>query len=305
MGQDDQLVSSARNGCITATSTFELGIGSCGQGETQRFTFPVASGTVVGLGGLCLGVADVRGADGVAAQLISCDSRGAQAWSRPADGTVRSLDKCLDVAGAGSANGTRVQLYTCNGTAAQAWNFHADGTILNPSSGKCLDVTDRRAENGTQLQIWDCFGGENQRWAGPVWSPRDGARSSADWQYGPAAFSGTIRSDRAGVESGQLFLDGATQGTVQGRHGTQVSDGAMHSAVTSVSATCSSVQLELREVTAYGAAGGDATTIPSYTITLTRDRTEKEVTRRYCAIAASVRLGAGPDEIARRLNAIL
>ncbi|WP_344065887.1 ricin-type beta-trefoil lectin domain protein [Microbacterium pumilum] len=305
IGQEDQLATSTGNGCITATTDSELGIRGCVDDETQRFAFPVARGPLVGLGGMCLEVGPPSGADASRVSLHTCTNADAQSWSRPTDGTVRSLDKCLDVVAAGSANGTRVQAYRCNGTAAQLWNLHANGTLLNPSTGKCLDVDGPRGRDGAPLQIWDCFSGADQQWGAAVWSARDGARAPAQWQYGPASFVGALRADRVGVESGQLFIDGATQGTVQGRHGTQISDGALRTSVTSVSATCNAVRLDLGSVTAFGAAGGDATTIPSLTIRLAPDRTEKNASLRYCAIAVALRAGASPQDIARRLNAIL
>ncbi|MFI1195204.1 ricin-type beta-trefoil lectin domain protein [Micromonospora sp. NPDC020750] len=125
---------------------------------------PTGSGTVTGLGGRCLDVVDKQSGDGTPVQIWDCHGEPNQQWSRPGDGTLRSLGKCLDVSGAATNNGARVQISTCNGTAAQRWTATTAGTLVNPQSDRCLDVVDVNNSNGARLQIWDCHAQPNQTW---------------------------------------------------------------------------------------------------------------------------------------------
>ena len=127
-------------------------------------TPPAGSGTITGLGNRCLDVVDHQSSDGTPVQIWDCHGESNQKWSRPGDGTIRSLGKCLDISGGATNNGARVQIWTCNGSGAQRWTATAAGTLVNPQSNKCLDVVDVNNSNGARLQIWDCHNGPNQRW---------------------------------------------------------------------------------------------------------------------------------------------
>ncbi|MGW6931944.1 ricin-type beta-trefoil lectin domain protein [Lentzea sp. NPDC054927] len=120
------------------------------------------SGAIVGIGGKCVDVSNSGTADGTAIQLWTCNSSGAQQWSRSGD-TLRALGKCMDVASGGTADGTLVQLWTCNSSGAQAWS-RVGTTLRNPQSGKCLDASGNSSADGTRLIIWTCTGGTNQNW---------------------------------------------------------------------------------------------------------------------------------------------
>jgi hypothetical protein len=121
------------------------------------------TGTLTGIGGMCVDVDNAGTADGTKVQLYGCNNTTAQSWTRTGD-TLRALGKCLDVTGGATANNTLVQLWTCNGSAAQRWVAQANGALLNPASGRVLDAFGGATANGTRLQIFDANGGANQVW---------------------------------------------------------------------------------------------------------------------------------------------
>ncbi|MFD3776325.1 PQQ-dependent sugar dehydrogenase [Streptomyces sp. NPDC058612] len=140
--------------------------------DIDEFSFTTSpSGTgpgqVKGVNGKCLDIDGAGTADGTQAQIWTCNTTSAQAWSVPTDGTLRALGKCLDVSGGATANGTKVQLWTCNGTGAQKWAAQADGTIRNPQSAKCLDASGGTWNDGTPVHLWTCHTGPNQKWTLP------------------------------------------------------------------------------------------------------------------------------------------
>ncbi|WP_443677203.1 family 16 glycoside hydrolase [Micromonospora phytophila] len=122
-----------------------------------------AAGTITGIGGKCLDVANSGTADGTKIQLWTCNGTNAQKWSRVGN-SFQALGKCLDVDNGGTTNGTKVQLWTCNGSGAQAWQPQSNGSILNPQSGKVLDAAGASTADGTQIHIWEYVGGANQHW---------------------------------------------------------------------------------------------------------------------------------------------
>jgi len=121
------------------------------------------TGTITGIGGKCLDLADAGAADYTKVQLYTCNNSSSQSWTRDGD-TLRAHGKCLDIDNSGTANGTKVQLYTCNNTAAQVWQPQADGALLNPRSGKVLDAAGGSSADGTQIQIWEWSDVAQQRW---------------------------------------------------------------------------------------------------------------------------------------------
>ncbi|GGN27999.1 glucosylceramidase [Actinoplanes campanulatus] len=135
---------------------------------TATFTWagtatPTPGGTITGLGGKCVDVAGAATANGTAIQLYGCNGTAAQQWSRPGDGTLRSLGKCLDISGPSNADGTVAHLWDCHTGTSQKWTLDSSQRLVNTYSGKCLDVTGNTSADGTRLQIWTCTTGANQR----------------------------------------------------------------------------------------------------------------------------------------------
>ncbi len=136
---------------------------------TATFTWsgtgsPAPTGTVTGLAGECADVAGANAANGTAVQLYTCNGTAAQQWSRPGDGTLRSLGKCLDVSGPGNADGTVAHLWDCHTGSSQKWTVDGSQRLVDQCSGKCLDVAGNTSADGTRLQIWACTTGANQKW---------------------------------------------------------------------------------------------------------------------------------------------
>jgi prepilin-type N-terminal cleavage/methylation domain-containing protein len=131
-------------------------------------TATTSTGPFTGVGGNCVGLANLTGNDGTAVRLGTCDASAGQQWVAPASypGTIRVLGKCLDVNGGSRTTGAVVQLYGCNSTGAQVWTLQADGTLLNPQSARCL-TTNPSTPTGTQLYISECTTAANQQWLLP------------------------------------------------------------------------------------------------------------------------------------------
>jgi phosphatidylinositol-3-phosphatase len=126
-----------------------------------------AAGPVTGYQGLCLDVwagGVINGPPPV--QVYDCNHGANQSWTRPGDGTLRSLGKCLEVQGGNTGNATPVQQNDCSGAGAQQWTPQANGELFNPQSGRCLDDS-RYGGSGTHLIIYDCNDGTNQQWKLP------------------------------------------------------------------------------------------------------------------------------------------
>ncbi|MEV4277040.1 RICIN domain-containing protein [Actinoplanes xinjiangensis] len=137
---------------------------------TATFTWsgtgsPTPGGTITGLAGKCVDVAGAVNTNGTAIQLYGCNGTAAQQWSRPGDGTLRSLGKCLDISGPSNADGTVVHLWDCHTGTSQKWTLDSSQRLVNTYSGKCLDVTGNSSADGARLQIWTCTTGANQKWA--------------------------------------------------------------------------------------------------------------------------------------------
>ncbi|MET7403828.1 ricin-type beta-trefoil lectin domain protein [Dactylosporangium sp. NPDC005572] len=100
-------------------------------------------------GGRCL--------DGGALLLVECDGSAAQAWTAPADGTLRVAGQCLQ------AGGAALTLQPCDGSAEQAWDRTAQpgdaAEVASVTSGLCLDPG-----AGTVPGLANCDGTEAQRW---------------------------------------------------------------------------------------------------------------------------------------------
>ncbi|MDI6098337.1 RICIN domain-containing protein [Actinoplanes sp. NEAU-A12] len=136
---------------------------------TATFTWsgtgsPQPTGTVAGLAGKCADVAGAGTANGTAVQLYTCNGTAAQQWTRPGDGTLRSLGKCLDISGPSNADGTVAHLWDCHAGSSQRWTPDSSQRLVNAYSGKCLDVSGNNSADGTRLQIWTCGAGAAQRW---------------------------------------------------------------------------------------------------------------------------------------------
>lgn len=107
-----------------------------------------AAGAVVGPAGLCL---DARA---TAIQLHRCTGATGQAWTAPADGTLRTAGRCLQPAA------YRLVLVRCTGAAAQQWDV-ARGALVARSLRQCL------TGRGAEAYLAACTGGASQRWRLP------------------------------------------------------------------------------------------------------------------------------------------
>ncbi|MEU2134447.1 endo-alpha-N-acetylgalactosaminidase family protein [Streptomyces sp. NPDC018352] len=128
-----------------------------------------ASGPIVGAGSdRCVDIPNNDSTNGTLVLLWDCNGGANQAWSFPADGTIRSLGKCLEVTGHGTADGTGVALWDCNGGANQQWTYDtATKEYKGVESGGCLDTANGATANGTLLEIRSCTGGTSQQWNHP------------------------------------------------------------------------------------------------------------------------------------------
>ncbi|MFC7531392.1 ricin-type beta-trefoil lectin domain protein [Actinoplanes sp. GCM10030250] len=126
---------------------------------------PQPGGTITGLAGKCVDVANAATGNGTAIQLYTCNGSTAQQWTRASDGTLRSLGKCLDTSGPSSADGTVTHLWDCHTGTSQKWTYDtATQRLVNQYANKCLDVTGNNSADATRLQIWTCGTGANQKW---------------------------------------------------------------------------------------------------------------------------------------------
>ncbi len=151
---------------VTRTPACSDGTGGTAATPTPA---PARTGAFGGVGGNCVGLANLSANDGTAAQLQACAAANTgQQWTSPASypGIIKALGSCLDVQGGGRNNNTVVQLYGCNNTGAQVWTLQPDRTLLNPQSGLCL-TTNPTTPVGTQLFVFTCSAGSNQLWTLP------------------------------------------------------------------------------------------------------------------------------------------
>lgn len=127
----------------------------------------VPTGQVTGNGAKCVDVTGSGTGDGTSVILYTCTGNANQRWTRPGDGTFRSLGKCLTASG--TTAGSYVVLSTCSGATTQSWTTHPDGTLTNGASGLCLDVYGGGTADLTKLDAWTCGSHQaNQAWALPV-----------------------------------------------------------------------------------------------------------------------------------------
>jgi len=126
----------------------------------------VPTGEIVGNGAKCVDVTGSNTTDGTATILYTCTGNANQAWTRPGDGTVRTLGKCLTASG--TTAGSAAVISTCTASTAQQWTAQPDGTVTNKASGLCLDVYGGGSADGTKLDTWTCGSHQaNQTWALP------------------------------------------------------------------------------------------------------------------------------------------
>jgi alpha-galactosidase len=155
----------------TVTSTLTATIPAHGTAIwrlTPAATCPkaVPTGEIVGNGAKCTDVTGSNTTDGTATILYTCTGNPNQAWTRPGDGSIRTLGKCLTASG--TTAGSTVVISTCAGSAAQQWTPQADGTVTSNASGLCLDVYGGGSADGTKLDTWYCGNHQaNQTWALP------------------------------------------------------------------------------------------------------------------------------------------
>ncbi|MFE3743347.1 RICIN domain-containing protein [Streptomyces sp. NPDC059096] len=123
-----------------------------------------STGTITGIGGMCVDVAGASSANGTPIQLHNCNGAAAQQWTVGTDGTIRAFGKCLTVKDNSTADGAPLQLWDCNGGGNQRWGISGARDIVNVQADKCMDATGNSSADGTRLQIWTCAGTANQKW---------------------------------------------------------------------------------------------------------------------------------------------
>ncbi|WP_399083697.1 ricin-type beta-trefoil lectin domain protein [Streptomyces sp. BBFR2] len=127
------------------------------------------TGTITGMNGICLDVANGKRANGTPIQVHDCNGMPAQRWTMASDGTVRAYGKCMDVANNATSDGSLIHLWDCNGRASQQWVFAgAPHDLVNLPANKCLDIRAANASNGTRVQIANCSGNPAQKWSVPT-----------------------------------------------------------------------------------------------------------------------------------------
>ncbi|MFD4532919.1 ricin-type beta-trefoil lectin domain protein [Kitasatospora sp. NPDC058397] len=128
---------------------------------------------MAGTGGarLCLDVTSARTADGTPVETWTCNSTGAQKWTRPGDGTLRALGKCARPAGGSAGAGTGIELATCDGSDSQKWQDGANGALVHTASTLCLDLPGWNQNPGTPVGLWYCTGSANQQWPATANAP--------------------------------------------------------------------------------------------------------------------------------------
>jgi serine/threonine protein kinase len=121
---------------------------------------PSATGTgsIVGIAGKCLDIANARSSDGTVVQISTCNESKAQIWTAGRDGTIQALGKCLN---AGLA---AITISTCDGSGAQAWRI-ASGTVVNTGSGNCLAPLGGLFGDRTPVVVSACSGAASQAWS--------------------------------------------------------------------------------------------------------------------------------------------
>jgi alpha-galactosidase len=151
----------------TAIYRVTPGAGCTGQQPTGQLT---------GIGGKC---ADDSGAGTGAGNpiiLYRCTGGTNQRWTRPADGTLRTLGQCLDAAYRSTDSryvGYWAVLNPCDGRATQKWAYERNGFLRNTGlAGLCLDDAASSTADANPLVVSTCANSrpnqQNQIWALPV-----------------------------------------------------------------------------------------------------------------------------------------
>jgi hypothetical protein len=102
------------------------------------------------------------GTDGTHLTLRTCRPKSAsQWWTRPQDGTVRSVltGLCMDVVNATTDPDTRIQTAYCSGNLGQQWLWSPGWHFESGLTDKCLDIAAEFGENpadGTEINTWWC-----------------------------------------------------------------------------------------------------------------------------------------------------
>ncbi|MEV7021292.1 ricin-type beta-trefoil lectin domain protein [Kitasatospora sp. NPDC093558] len=159
--QGDGRTPAARANALTAVTT-----------RTGAPTSTLTS-AMAGTGGsqLCMDVWGARTADGTVIETWTCNGGASQKWTRPGDGTLRSLGKCARPVGGNAGPGVKIELATCDGSDSQKWQDGANGALVHAVSTLCLDLPGWNQNPGTQLGLWSCTGGANQQWPATVNPP--------------------------------------------------------------------------------------------------------------------------------------
>lgn len=118
--------------------------------------------TVSGPGDRCLDIDHSSIVPGTKIQLWDCNGTQAQRWTRPADGTLRSLGVCADVPGGNLKVGAPLRTDLCSSTdPAQKWTISSDGRIKSTTKPKlCLSAPGKL--NAEQVTLANCSNSPTQ-----------------------------------------------------------------------------------------------------------------------------------------------
>jgi len=139
-----------------------------------------STGTIVGINGKCIEVANNNPTTGGKLQLAPCSNSSGQKWTtiyRDAglhgsakktlhfvNSAVAANGQCIDVYGFATVEGSTVWPWNCNWQINQEWVKQTDGSLMNPYSGKCLSTAGKSSDNGAQIVIAACDDSTAQRW---------------------------------------------------------------------------------------------------------------------------------------------
>jgi hypothetical protein len=123
---------------------------------------PAATGTIVGVGGLCVDDNGAVSPNGNKIQMYDCNGTVAQAWTWEPDGTLRVVGKCMR--SSGTAAGSLIELWDCDGSPGEVWHGTRHSGIVDADSNLCLDDPGASTTDGTQLDLATCVFTPGQQW---------------------------------------------------------------------------------------------------------------------------------------------
>ncbi len=150
------------------TSTVKVTVtDTSGASASATFTWKIsATGTIVGVNGLCVDDSSADTSNGNPIQMWGCNQTSAQNWTLAANSTIQVFGKCMTVNNGGTTDGSPVVLWDCTGAGSQIWRLEANGELFNPASSRCLEDPNSGGW-GTQLDIATCTDAADQQWTLP------------------------------------------------------------------------------------------------------------------------------------------